>query len=239
MLKVVAVLATLCTAGCSSITRVEYSQISPQRGQAPQNTQMVKAAEHVGSSGTSPVLLRIFKEEHELELWRKDRTGRYVLVHTFEVCRYSGVLGPKRQQGDRQAPEGFYTITAGQLNYNSIAYLSIDTGYPNLRDRANGYTGSALMIHGGCSSAGCYAIEDRPMQDLFAAVRDAVRAGQREVQLHIFPFRMTTWNMVAHNRDPNYDFWVQLKRGYDIFGWDYQDLNVTVMNGRYVVTTAR
>ena len=127
-----------------------------------------------------------------------------------------------------------FRSTQSQLNYNSVAYLSLDTGYPNARDRANGSTGSALMIHGGCSSAGCFAIEDRPMQDLFATVRDSLKAGQREIQLHIFPFKMNSWNMAAHVNNPNYNFWLQLKRGYDLFTWDRQDLDIVVANGRYV-----
>jgi len=234
MLRVVALLASLCSAGCSTMTTVGYSEISPKKGMASQNPQLVKRADNEGSGANAPVLIRIFKQEKQLELWRQDASRKYVLIHTFDICHYSGGLGPKRVQGDRQAPEGFYTITQSQLNYNSVAYLSLDTGYPNVRDRANGGTGSALMIHGGCSSAGCFAIEDRPMQDLFATVRDSLRAGQREVQLHIFPFRMTSWNMAAHVNNPNYAFWLQLKRGYDLFTWDRRDLDIVVANGRYV-----
>jgi murein L,D-transpeptidase YafK len=239
MKKMLAIIATLLLAGCAGQINTKKD---PRRGLAPQSPALVSQSESAGTTEKSPVLIRIFKQEHELELWRKDKTGQYVLVQTFPICKFSGELGPKHVRGDRQAPEGFYTITSGQLNYNSIRWLSINTGYPNAFDRYHGSTGSALMIHGGCDSAGCYAIEDGPMQDLFATVRDSLRAGQHSVQLHIFPFRMNSFNMVAHS---NYktlwkklkaeDFWHQLKAGYDRFEWSHQDLDVRVVNGRYIV----
>jgi len=108
----------------------------------------------------SPILVRIFKEEAELEVWKPDRSGRFALLRTYPICRWSGQLGPKIKQGDRQAPEGFYTITPGLMNPNSNNYLAINTGFPNAYDRANGRTGAFLMIHGDCSSSGCYAMTD-------------------------------------------------------------------------------
>ena len=99
----------------------------------------------------SPILVRIFKEESELEVWKEDRTGRFALLRTYPICRWSGELGPKIKLGDRQAPEGFYTITPGLMNPNSNYYLAINTGFPNAYDRANDRTGQFLMIHGDCS----------------------------------------------------------------------------------------
>src|SRR5262249_37782610 len=108
----------------------------------------------------SPILIRVFKEEAELEVWTQDDSGRFALLSTYPTCRWSGELGPKFKTGDRQAPEGFYTITPGLMNPDSSQYLAINTGFPNAYDRANGRTGAFLMIHGGCSSAGCYAMTD-------------------------------------------------------------------------------
>ncbi len=81
----------------------------------------------------SPILVRLFKEEAELEVWKEDDTGRFALLKTYPICRWSGELGPKVKQGDRQAPEGFYTITPAQLNPNSHYYLAVDR--PTSRSR--------------------------------------------------------------------------------------------------------
>src|SRR5438876_854576 len=108
----------------------------------------------------SPILVRLFKQEAELEVWKQDRSGRFTLLKTYPICRWSGDLGPKVREGDRQAPEGFYAISPGQMNPQSAYYLSFNTGYPNAFDKALGRTGSQLMVHGDCSSRGCYAMTD-------------------------------------------------------------------------------
>jgi murein L,D-transpeptidase YafK len=231
MKNIFVILFALSLSGCSIV----YDQVDPRRGLAPQTTALVSASESVGATAKSPVLIRIFKQSNELELWRKTSQGQYALVNIFTVCAYSGDLGPKEKQGDRQAPEGFYNIVSSQLNYHSIRFLSLNTGFPNVYDRSNGATGSALMIHGGCDSAGCYAIQDAPMQDLFAAVRDALKAGQKAVQLQIYPFRMTAINMLIARNSKHIDFWRQLKVGYDKFDLTNNELNVNVINKQYIV----
>ena len=99
-------------------------------------------------SAESPVLVRIFKKESELEVWKQDASGRFALLKTYPMCRWSGKLGPKTKTGDRQAPEGFYHVSAGMLNPKSQYYLSFNLGYPNRLESALGYTGEALMVHG-------------------------------------------------------------------------------------------
>ena len=101
----------------------------------------------------SAILLRVFKEEAELEAWKQDTTGHFQIFKTYPICRWSGDLGPKLHQGDRQTPEGFYTITPKLMNPNSNFYLAINTGFPNAFDKANDRDGTFLMIHGDCSSA--------------------------------------------------------------------------------------
>ena len=74
------------------------------------------AGAHAAAKGTTknaPVLIRAYKKEAELEIWKQQADGRYVYVKTFPMCRWSGQLGPKVREGDRQVPEGFYTITPG------------------------------------------------------------------------------------------------------------------------------
>ena len=126
------------------------------------------------------MLIRIYKEA-ELEVWKRSTSGRYVRLKTFPICRWSGQLGPKQKEGDRQTPEGFYAVNASQMNPKSKHYLSFDTGFPNAYDRAHGATGSALMVHGTCSSAGCYAMTDTGMSEIYALMRDAFKGGQKEI----------------------------------------------------------
>ncbi len=114
-----------------------------------------------GTSASAPILLRAYKRESEIELWKRNGAGRYVPIKTYPICRWSGQLGPKTRNGDRQVPEGFYTVAKSQMNPNSRYYLSFDIGYPNAYDRAHGATGSAIMVHGICSSMGCFAMTDQ------------------------------------------------------------------------------
>jgi murein L,D-transpeptidase YafK len=76
----------------------------------------------------SPILVRLFKQESEAEVWKQDTSGRFALLKTYPICRWSGELGPKIREGDRQAPEGFYTVTPAQMNPNSSYYLAFDIG---------------------------------------------------------------------------------------------------------------
>src|ERR671910_1212347 len=151
----------------------------------------------------SPILVRLFKQEAELEIWKQDRSGRFALLKTYPICRWSGDLGPKIREGDRQAPEGFYTITPGLMNPNSSYYLSINMGYPNAYDRSNNRTGAFLMIHGDCSSRGCYAMTDEQIAEIYALARESFFGGQKSFQLAAFPFRMTPLNMARHRNSPH------------------------------------
>jgi murein L,D-transpeptidase YafK len=182
----------------------------------------------------SPILVRIFKEEAELEVWKRDNSGRFALLRTYPICRWSGELGPKIRQGDRQAPEGFYTITPGQMNANSSYYLAINTGFPNAYDRANGRTGAFLMIHGDCASAGCYAMTDEQIVEIYALARESFFGGQKSFQLEAFPFRMTPLNMARHRNSPHMAFWKMLKQGYDHFEVTHLEPKVDVCEKRYV-----
>jgi len=182
----------------------------------------------------SPILVRIFKEESTLEVWKQKRNGKYGLIAEYDICKWSGKLGPKYMEGDRQAPEGFYTVSPAQMNPNSSYYLSFNIGFPNAYDRVNGRTGQHLMVHGACSSAGCYSMTDKSIVQIYAFGRDAFVGGQREFQVHAFPFRMTAQNMVRYRKDPNYPFWTMLKEGYDIFENNRTLPKVDVCEGRYI-----
>src|SRR5262249_4123193 len=126
----------------------------------------------------SPILVRIFKEEAELQVWKQDIAGRFQLLKTFPICRWSGDLGPKLYEGDRQAPEGFYTVTPELMNPNSNYYLAINTGFPNSFDKANGRDGSLLMIHGICWSVGCFAMTDEQISEIYGLARETFAGGR-------------------------------------------------------------
>jgi murein L,D-transpeptidase YafK len=193
------------------------------------------AIEEKGMGETSPILVRIFKEESVLEVWKKEKDSpRYALLKTYEICKWSGDLGPKRAEGDRQAPEGFYTITPAQMNPKSSYYLSFNLGYPNAYDRSLGRTGAHLMVHGACSSRGCYSMDDEQIQEIYTLARLAFQGGQRDFQVQAFPFRMTPENMAKHRHDDNIDFWRMLKEGYDHFEVLRQPPKVDVCSQRYV-----
>ncbi len=186
----------------------------------------------------SPILIRIFKEEAEMEVWKRTRESKYALLKTYPVCKWSGNLGPKKKEGDRQAPEGFYTITPAQMNPNSNYYLAFNTGFPNVYDRAHGYTGSELMVHGDCSSRGCYAMTDEQIQEIYALARESFFGGQKQFQFEAFPFRMTALNMAKHRNNPNFEFWKMLKEGYDDFEATRQEPKIAVCEKRYVFDAA-
>ncbi|MEM7299903.1 MAG: murein L,D-transpeptidase family protein [Pseudomonadota bacterium] len=186
-----------------------------------------------GMGSRSPIMIRIFKEEDTLEVWKRKSTGRYDLLKSYEICKWSGKLGPKHKEGDRQAPEGFYHVTPALMNPNSSYYLSFNMGFPNSYDRSHGRTGSHLMIHGACSSAGCYSMTDELISEIYALAREAFRGGQRSFQIQAYPFRMTPENMVKHRDSKNYAFWEMLKEGYDHFEATKIPPRVEVCGKRY------
>jgi len=181
----------------------------------------------------APVLIRSYKQEGELEIWKQVKGGHYELLKVFPICRWSGQLGPKLVEGDGQAPEGFYAITAAQMNPNSNYHLAFNTGYPNAYDRFYSRTGSLLMVHGDCRSIGCYAMSDPQIEEIYALLRDAQAAGQQAVQMQAFPFRFTPQNLARHRLDPNMPFWSNLKEGADRFEITRKEPRVAVCEGRY------
>jgi murein L,D-transpeptidase YafK len=187
-----------------------------------------------GMSKSDPILVRAYKKESELEIWKRGSDGKYALLKTYPVCRWSGQLGPKTREGDRQVPEGFYTVTPAQMNPNSNYYLSFDTGYPNAFDRSLGRNGGDIMVHGSCSSRGCFAMTDQNVAEIYAIARDALAGGQRGFQFQSYPFRMTAQNLAKHRLDPNIAFWKNLKEGSDTFEVTKDEVRVAVAGARYM-----
>ena len=94
------------------------------------------------------------------------------------------------------------------------------------------------MVHGDCSSRGCYAMTDEQIQEIYALARDSFFGGQKAFQLQAFPFRMTALNMAKHRNNPNFAFWKMLKEGYDHFEATRQEPKVAVCEKRYVFDPA-
>lgn len=225
----------LITAGLAlMLSSCQTGGIDSKKALAPIPSRTVALMSAKSMSPQDPIVIRSYKKESELEVWKMNSQGRYQLLKTFPICRWSGQLGPKRKQGDRQAPEGFYTITPAQMNPNSSYYLSFDTGFPNAYDRAHGRTGSHLMVHGSCSSAGCFAMTDAAISEIYAIGREAFRGGQRSFQFQSYPFRMTVDNMAKYRGDANYSFWKNLKQGSDYFEITGKEPKVSVCNMRYI-----
>ena len=224
-----AIAAQMTLAGCGG-----GAPVTSGRHMQPLSERMLATLKEKNMEKGSPILMRVFKEEAELEVWKQDDSGRFALLRTYPICRWSGELGPKFKTGDRQAPEGFYAITPGLMNPDSSQYLAINTGFPNAYDRANSRTGAFLMIHGGCSSAGCYAMTDEQIAEIYALGREAFFGGQRSFQLQAYPFRMTALNMARHRNSPHMAFWKMIKEGYDHFEVTHLEPKVDVCEKRYV-----
>jgi murein L,D-transpeptidase YafK len=224
-----------------NMTRAEYQALSRAGQQLPGTPDLARLDERLAARGVSlgaPIYIRIFKLESELELWvQKD--GRFVRLASYPICLWSGRLGPKLKEGDRQAPEGFYTVSAEQLNPNSRWHRSFNLGYPNAFDRAHGRTGSFLMVHGGCLSIGCYAMTDSVVDEIWRLVTAALDNGQAQFAVHVFPFRMTERNLRLRRGYQWESFWADLKRGYDLFEQAKVPPVVSVCNGRYVFEPGR
>jgi murein L,D-transpeptidase YafK len=182
----------------------------------PKSLSLEKSLKRIGAHIGDPIFIRIFKKEKILELFVKVN-DKYKLCKTYPICAYSGELGPKLKQGDKQSPEGFYSITKKQLKSRSKYHLAINIGFPNQYDKYQKRTGTYLMIHGKCSSTGCYAMRNKPIEEIFMMAENALENGQSKFDVHIFPFRMTKQNMAAHRTSKWYPFWVNLKLGHDIF----------------------
>jgi murein L,D-transpeptidase YafK len=188
---------------------------------------------------SSPILVRVFKEEAELEVWKQDTTGRFQILKTYPICRWSGDLGPKFWEGDRQTPEGFSRVTPEQMNPHSNYYLAINTGFPNSFDKANNRDGSLLMIHGDCRSSGCYAMTDEQISEVYSLARDSFQGSRQSFQIQAYPFRMTPANLARHRNNPNLAFWKMLKIGSDHFEATHLEPKVDVCNRLYVFDAQR
>lgn len=184
----------------------------------------------------APLLVRVFKLESQLEVWLA-KNGRFELFRIYPICMYSGGLGPKLREGDRQSPEGIYRVSRSALRPNSSYHLAFDLGYPNLYDRTHGRSGSRLMVHGKCASRGCYAMTDSMMEEIYGLASAALANGQDAFQVQAYPFRMNGRRLQRYEGTKWYDFWRNLKEGYDHFEQSHMPLSFSIHNRRYAFET--
>lgn len=183
--------------------------------------------------GTS-VFMRIFKDKSELEVWLK-KGERYALYRSYKICRWSGSFGPKLYEGDKQSPEGFYLVNRQLFNRPSWKWKdSFSIGYPNAYDKLHGRTGSLILVHGGCTSSGCFAMTDPVIQEVHELAKLARENGQKKFSMHVFPFELTAANMKEHENSAWMPFWNNLKEGYDLFEKTGLPPRVRVCHKRYV-----
>ena len=215
----------------------ETQRVSDVRSRVEPKLRAVLAAQDIAWG--APIFVRIFKQENELELWLQGDDGAFDLFKTYNICAWSGALGPKLQQGDGQSPEGFYFVTPQAMNPQSQFHLSFNLGFPNAYDRKHGRTGSFLMVHGDCVSIGCYAMTDAAIEEIYLLADAAFSHGQPFFRVHAFPFRMSEEAMAAHTNSEWIDFWRNLKAGYDWFESHGKPPNVGVSHGQYVFNDAQ
>jgi murein L,D-transpeptidase YafK len=232
-LRALALTAAICAALTPAACFGNDSKPLPAKATKELPPELLSLLQQKKMPKTSPIILRVFKEEAELEVWKQDTSGHFELLKTYPICRWSGDLGPKLWEGDRQAPEGFYTITPALMNPNSNYYLAINTGFPNAFDKANKRDGSLLMIHGICASAGCYAMTDEQISEIYSLARDAL-LGRPSFQVQAYPFRLTPANLARHRDSPSLDFWKMLKIGNDHFETTHLEPKVDVCDRHYV-----
>ena len=203
----------------------------------PNLAQFKERLEERGLSVGDEVFIRVFKAESELEIWMR-RGDRYVHFATYPVCHWSGTLGPKLFEGDKQTPEGIYTVTWRQLHMVGRHPRSLNLGFPNTFDQQHRRTGSYILIHGACSSVGCFAMTNPVIEEIFTLSQAALRRGQRAIQVHSFPFRLTEERLAAYADSEWQPFWRNLKDAYDSFERTHLPPRVSICGGRYHIEDA-
>lgn len=176
----------------------------------------------IKNKGVNPekfrIFIRVFKEEQKTEVWiSKNAKSKFELLKTYNVARSSGILGPKRAEGDLQVPEGFYHID--RFNPLSSFHLSLGINYPNASDKILGKEkpGSDIFIHGSDVTVGCVPLTDDKIKEVYALAVQARNGGQKQIEVHIFPFEMTEERLDKENSNPNYRFWKNIQIGYAHF----------------------
>ncbi len=205
---------------------------------AAREADLAQAYQARGLKLGSPVFLRVYKQTSEMELWVQ-QGARYVLYKTYGICRWSGGLGPKFYEGDRQSPEGLYRITTSDLIVNQRWDRAMNINYPNTFDRVNGRSGSSILIHGGCGSIGCFAIQNQNVEEVYGAVRAALHNGQAYIPVLALPFRFSALAPAKEDTLNMNVFWGDLRRADLLFERDKLPPIAWICDGRYYFADRR
>ncbi|TDQ77061.1 L,D-transpeptidase family protein [Sphingobacterium yanglingense] len=239
MYKIILALMTLLiTISCQNQPKKQQPQEDRVTVAKAEKESMIKSK--LASKNLSPdnlnILFVAYKNTDKLELYAKAQTDDYyALLQTYAICKRSGVLGPKKAEGDKQVPEGFYYID--RFNPQSLYYLSLGLNYPNELDKSLGYTGSDIFIHGKCETVGCLPMTDELIKEIYLYALLAQESGQQQIPVYIFPFEMTNENIEnfkSETDETTLAFWKNLQEGYALFQKNSKALHYSVQNGRYV-----
>jgi murein L,D-transpeptidase YafK len=190
-----------------------------------------KLAEKGLKNSNFQLMIVAYKAEKELNLYVKKKEDKiYQLLETYSICRLSGVLGPKRKEGDLQVPEGFYHIN--MFNPNSNYLLSLGINYPNESDKIKSdqkHPGGSIFIHGSCVTIGCLPMTNDKIEEIYLYAVYAKNNGQNKIPIYIFPFKMEDSTFTNYKKiyvqDPDLIlFWEQLKKGYALFQKDKKNI---------------
>ena len=242
----IAALALLGSAISATAVTIELKDVAPDRVERqraaavgslplPGTPDIGNLEQRLASKGLKAgdaIFIRIFKAESELEIWLRSG-NRFVLLDIYPICHWSGTIGPKIHEGDKQTPEGFYEVTRQQLHLIGRHPRSLNLGFPNAFDKSMQRTGSYILVHGGCSSIGCFAMTNTVIAEVYDLAERALKSGQDRVQVHVFPFRMTPVNMQRHASSEWLPFWTNLKEGYDAFEQTKLPPQVGICDKRY------
>ena len=190
------------------------------------------------------VYIRSFKYDRSLELWVKNKdVDSFTLFKTYKVCMQSGSIGPKRLEGDKQVPEGFYYIN--EFNPRSNYHLALGLNYPNAADKILSNTkkpGGDIYIHGNCVSTGCIAIQDYPIEEVYAIASVVKLNGQDFIPVHIFPVNYNVKKSLDYLTESIKDKQainqsiINMKAAYDYFEKN-KKLPIIIVNkkGEYII----
>ncbi|ASJ22657.1 hypothetical protein BHAMNSH16_13790 [Brachyspira hampsonii] len=186
------------------------------------------------------VLITAYKQEDILEIYAKNKSdASYKKIASYNIAAKSGILGPKRMEGDLQVPEGFYHID--RFNPASSYYLSLGINYPNESDKKKSNAsrlGGDIFIYGADVTIGCMPMTDDKIKEIYLYALYAKDNGQNKIPVYIFPFKMTDRNSDYYKKyydESLINFWSNLKKGYDIFQKTKKELNIKIdSKGNYV-----
>lgn len=224
-----------------SFAQLQYGRVS--QAKVNKDYRLQKEFESRGLSfPPTEIYIRVFKKEGIVEVWAKDWGNQFKKFKEYTVCASSGQLGPKRQQGDKQVPEGFYYIS--KFNPTSSYHLSLKINYPNPADKVHGYAplGGDIYIHGACQTVGCVPVSNDKMEEIYWLAVLAQNNGQSRIPVHLFPYKFNNYHFdqTEKGRRPHLiPFWNNLRQGYEHFENTRTLPNVTITSaGIYVFQSA-